>query len=287
MLAITRSILIFLCFCSELSYGQAFVQADLLNIEGRRVAQRAGSAPQNVALQWIEPDSEFGPGTSSTFASISLENGRIPRTTVEVNGSGTAMVHGESRDVVRFSSPVVSSGSILTVHGEFSILGSSAIPKEGEAPFTYFLHYDLQTAGPSGLAASESTIWFSRGPRSFISFFDTVLTPPETKFGTFEIAFPVVSGEETVFSWFYDLNISRGFPDNSAVSLDILDAFRWNGIRRVTIGGEDVPYSVTSSSGFNWAVAAVPEAGTYALMLAGLGIVGVAARRHKHGRGER
>lgn len=48
----------------------------------------------------------------------------------------------------------------------------------------------------------------------------------------------------------------------------------------LVIGGQAVPgFSIASASGLDWTVAAVPEPGTWALMLAGLGVVALRRRR--------
>ncbi len=62
----------------------------------------------------------------------------------------------------------------------------------------------------------------------------------------------------------------------------------WGGISEVHLANGTVlsGYSISSESGFDWSkphpiTAAVPEPETYALMLAGLGLIGVVARRRK------
>lgn len=69
----------------------------------------------------------------------------------------------------------------------------------------------------------------------------------------------------------------------SASTLCELDkSLYWGGIESVSIGSNAINYSLTSASGTDWSksfITPVPEPETYAMLLAGLGLLGFAARR--------
>ncbi len=70
----------------------------------------------------------------------------------------------------------------------------------------------------------------------------------------------------------------------SEATVDFSNTISWGGITGVKVGGVDVDYTLGSASGIDWRqpfATAVPEPEAYALLLAGLGLLGFAARCKK------
>jgi hypothetical protein len=86
--------------------------------------------------------------------------------------------------------------------------------------------------------------------------------------------------------------MNMGEPGSVSGTMDLANTFSWAGITSVTVGG--VPVSdfsaVSADTGFDYAKAyaepgAVPEPTTWAMMIGGLGLAGVAFRRRQAGAG--
>lgn len=70
----------------------------------------------------------------------------------------------------------------------------------------------------------------------------------------------------------------------NTATVDFSNTITWNGISAVTLNGQAVDYDLTSASGVDWRTARVtpiPEPETYAMLLAGLGLLGFVARRRR------
>lgn len=122
---------------------------------------------------------------------------------------------------------------------------------------------------------------------------DAIVLPTLVEF-TAPIAFGIDSSlvailDTQTYAVYYDAPGSA-FDGASSWLADASHSLYWGGIKQVTDSeGNVVDYSITSASGTDYrqsfipsTTAPVPEPDTYALMMAGLGVLGAAARRGKN-----
>ena len=119
-----------------------------------------------------------------------------------------------------------------------------------------------------------------------------ILTPGSEYNGTFQFDIPFTFGQPfQIFATLSAQTQALAGAANAAASADsVFDSSAyWGGISDVHLANGTLlsGYTLTSQSGFNWlnaygpVTAPVPEPETYAMLLAGLGLLGFAAQRRK------
>ncbi len=98
-------------------------------------------------------------------------------------------------------------------------------------------------------------------------------------------AVPVVAGVAFTLGIYSQIEAAEssygalGAPHNNAAA-DFANTITWNGKGSLITGsGPTTNFTLTSGSGFNYNISAVPEPGAWAMLIAGFGVCGVAARR--------
>jgi hypothetical protein len=186
--------------------------------------------------------------------------------------------------------PEVGNGSALGSHANTSAVYSSPVGNGSSHSFssTYwaigdYYQFKVSTAGLSNIAISWDQISSNTGPQNFGLSYST----DGVNFSSF-IAYTVLANA-TPNTW-----SSSGTPKtSSSYSFDLSGVSALNNqandyFRLVDTSTVSASGGAVSTGGTNrvdnftvTAIAAVPEADTYALMMAGLGLVGMAARRRK------
>lgn len=147
----------------------------------------------------------------------------------------------------------------------------------------------------SSSASAAVTVPGAGGTYSVAAYGDKPGTGGIPQYLTFELAVKFNSLDFTSLAvWLQtsaNTGLLYGFGVSHAVTAtsDFFSTLEWAGIDSVrdAQGNLVSNWSVTSASGFDYShgyaeqVASVPEAETYAMMLAGLGVVGWAVRRRK------
>lgn len=99
---------------------------------------------------------------------------------------------------------------------------------------------------------------------------------------------PITFGADTLFSASVQVSALAGYYQGSSLwSADASNSFYWGGIESVIDEiGNPVSFTLVSASGTDYLVSQVPvpEPETYALFVAGLGVLGVSIRRKKRQR---
>lgn len=271
-------------------YGYCGLSGGIQNLNG---ATSTGVAHQDTTTA-------FNMGTATVSADASAAIGMLR---VRASGSNTATSYdgfnyGAAEGAAYSSDAVTFPGSgTMLMRFQFSIDGTATTTGNSQALtlFNYQFGSDpnygagvgnvigsnvgsfINPTGPSGTVPG-----FAVGPGSFsgagtLYTFSTLVTlgvPLEMNLGLYAAAYPS--------------------PFGGTASNDFFATLRLSGIRFVDSGGNvlDLPVSGVGASGYLYdadgvhptAVAGVPEPGSWATMLLGLGVIGGDLRRRKQGR---
>ena len=174
---------------------------------------------------------------------------------VYITGHATAASSSSPNDAISINAGaamqdavtvVPAPGSLPPPRGPYTGVFIGSVTLSGSTP----LFAEYQTTGPEG-------------------FFAVHLNPGTTEVrGAFILGQPVVVG----FALLGTTSASSAFR----LVGDVESSIRWNGISQAFIGSAEVPFTIASASGFNWALAApIPEPPIVALLAIALGALGV------------
>tara|TARA_B100001105_G_scaffold140966_2_gene112944 strand:+ start:266 stop:1213 length:948 start_codon:yes stop_codon:yes gene_type:complete len=119
-----------------------------------------------------------------------------------------------------------------------------------------------------------------------VSYIDGVTVP--SAFGLHTFTIPFSFGSEFTISMELRGYATAGAAGDGQASIDFdaMNSFDWRGIQRVSAGGQEVPFTLTSESGIDW-VSPVPEPETAWLFVVGLVSCAALAARKRSGAGHR
>ena len=222
--------------------------------------------------------------------------GGIPNTLANIADSSSTAIMGDSITInsVGFerSTPALLTAS-FAVSGGYSRNGEFAIDPGA---------FDAYTAGTQGnwrvsiwnnyYSGSERGTLYQNGYEEILrgvnlnGAYDTTV---QSIFGAFAIQVPILLGE--MFDISMELGgrsyaLTKGAGASSWSDYDLGHSAYWGGITSISVGGQEVPFSLDSLSGHDWIQSSIPSAVPVpaALWLFGsglLGLAGVARPRQK------
>lgn len=228
-------------------------------------------------------------GLLGAYSTNSIVVSRFPIPSIGFNAAdGIAESRASWNDLLTVMSAVPSLpwGTALTIHASVLLNGSlSGTPDSNTA----FLVAGTGI-GPGPNSFSTPTIgctdqWCG-------ALFDGVAPSGQSNFSSIPVTIHTFLGGTTLMQYSIDVDTrvsaEEGFggTDTAAsATADYGHTLGWGGISSITVdttGSTLTGYTLSASDGFNYSsavTAAVPEPNTYAMLLAGIGFIGLAARR--------
>lgn len=265
-----------------------------------QVSGHADSGPNHNGYGWAS-GSAFAraePGILKAMAQAATDV--VAHPTTRVGASSTVGAFAEFADKVTFTS--ASPGTLLKISGTLNLTGSMSIigNKSGNLEVG-----GLGLGSTTGSNTPTFWTWYSNG--SFKDqtglVYSNSWSPLSPLSATIPFSFYATSGQVMDINYWirarafadgiYSICTSSGGlcdvvqQDTDVTTIDFSHSLYWGGVSVTDQFGAPLAFSVSSSSGFDYAAAysplPVPEPETYAMLLAGLGMLGFMARRTKSG----
>lgn len=190
-------------------------------------------------------------------------------------------------DILTINAPGVPAHSALTLHGDLLVEGAQL-----GTPFTLASYLILGTGiGPGPNSSFASSV--PCGNEWCGTLLDGVAWPGQVGFSSIPVTIHTFAGAATALHYFLDVDaiadvtVTNRQPATSAVATtDFGHTVGWGGVSDITVdatGASLTGYTLASVDGFDYshAVSPIPEPETYLTLLAGLGLLGLAARRQR------
>lgn len=263
-----------------------------------QVSGYAESGPNHDGYGWASggASARAEPGVLKAMAQANTDVVAHPSTRVGASSSVNAFA--EFVDDLSFNAGTP--GTVIRISGTLNLTGAMSILGNGSGSLEIG---GLGLGSTTGSNTQTSWTWYSGGSRRDHTgvMYQSDWSPLSPLSASIPVTFYAVSGEDILVNYWmrarasaegsYSICASSGGlcnvvqQDTDGIMVDFSHSLYWGGVSVTDQYGTPLAFSVSSSSGFDYAVAhsppPVPEPETCAMLLAGLGMLGLMVKRNR------